>query len=64
MLGGRECLLLYRPSCASCLVDTSVTWLYCHSFKPKMKQRRQILLGIRDPITQKQKAFKLLLDDK
>ena len=29
-----------------------------------MKQRRQILLGVREPVTQKQKAYKLLLDDK
>eukprot|EP01048_Picozoa_sp_COSAG05_P013517 COSAG05_NODE_1446_length_4868_cov_3.167121_3_plen_72_part_00 len=34
------------------------------AFQPKMKQRRQILLGVREPVTQKQKAFKLLLDDK
>eukprot|EP01052_Picozoa_sp_SAG31_P037389 SAG31_NODE_4821_length_2931_cov_1.339689_1_plen_57_part_00 len=29
-----------------------------------MKQRRQILVGAKDPVTQKQKAFKLLLDDR
>jgi len=34
------------------------------AFQPKMKQRRQILLGVREPVTQKQKAYKLLLDDK
>ena len=33
-------------------------------FRPKMKQRRQIVIGALDPITQKQKAFKLLLDDR
>jgi hypothetical protein len=36
---------------------------YSHSeFRPKMQQRRQILLGAKDPITQQQKAYKLLLD--
>ena len=29
-----------------------------------MKQRRQILIGAKDPITQEQKAFKLLLDNR
>jgi hypothetical protein len=33
-------------------------------FRPKMKQRRQILIGAKDPITQEQKAFKLLLDNR
>ena len=33
-------------------------------FRPKMKQRRQILIGARDPISQKQKAYKLLLDNR
>lgn len=33
-------------------------------FRPKMKQRRQILIGGKDPITQSQKAYKLLLDNR
>lgn len=33
-------------------------------FRPKMKQRRQILIGAKDPVTQEQKAYKLLLDNR
>jgi hypothetical protein len=33
-------------------------------FRPKMKQRRQILIGAKDPISQEQKAYKLLLDNR
>jgi hypothetical protein len=29
-----------------------------------MKQRRQILIGAKDPISQEQKAYKLLLDNR
>ena len=47
--------------CAPCAYFSRVSYTRSQ-FRPRMKQRRQILLGATDPITQEQKAYKLLLD--
>ena len=47
--------------CAPCAYFSHVSYTRSQ-FRPKMQQRRQILLGATDPITQEQKAYKLLLD--
>jgi hypothetical protein len=48
---------------APCAYFTRVSYTRSQ-FRPKMKQRRQILIGAKDPISQQQKAFKLLLDNR